>query len=98
MSQTERPTPDFEYGYTTVHEWDSESPISDTLVDLFEDVDEISLTEGELLYDVVDPDAMDQLFHDRCTEQSLSFEYQDCKVLVDGGGTIVVHPPFSPPE
>lgn len=100
MSQTERASAniDIEHGYMTVHDWESDSTLTRTILDLFREVEEIDLEgdDEDILYEVVDLESLDELFRSDQQDMSFTFVYQDCKVLIKGNGRILVHPPISP--
>jgi hypothetical protein len=57
-----------------------------------------SLAGDCILYDAVDPDALDRLFADRDAESTLSsgkvvFSLQGCRIEVRADGELVVHEP-----
>lgn len=73
---------------------DFESP-SIAVVSVVSDVVGADRSTAPVLYDVVDPDALDQLFHRRharSTELFVSFRYLDCMVTVRSTGEVTVRP------
>ncbi|NGM69309.1 hypothetical protein G6M89_09865 [Natronolimnobius sp. AArcel1] len=71
---------------------------SDSLVKRI--VDGVSVVHGtqpfhpaEPLYHAVDPDALQRLVEDpSTTDLEITFEYQACRVTVDGDGAVTVSP------
>lgn len=53
-------------------------------------------TQLELLYDIVDPDALDQLFHAQSglpqSDHRVIFTMEDCEVTVHASGKVAVTP------
>jgi hypothetical protein len=79
--------------------WD----VSTTIVKAVAKVTDCELLAGEpLLYDVVDPDALERLFSDRRGGSSLTngkvvFELRGCRVEVHADGDPVVYEPVEDP-
>lgn len=77
------------------NDWD----VSTTVVKAVAEVTDCELLAGEpVLYDVVDPDALDRLFADRrggttLTNGKVVFELRGCQVEVRAGGDLVVYEP-----
>jgi hypothetical protein len=69
-------------------------PVSDAVVEAVAAAAGVDPLELDvMLYEVVDPDALDRLFAgDRPTRGRIEFEMADFAVTVDAGRRVVVHP------
>lgn len=84
-------------GFRTTYDRSSGRPLSIVVVDAVEAALD-GATELEPLYDVVDPDALDQLFQPKSDGTprpggELTFAYNGCEVTVRAGGDVIVVPP-----
>lgn len=71
-------------------DWD----VSTTVVEAVNEViDGDLLTEGSVLYDVVDPDALNRIFEDRRGDGRIVFELRGCRVEVHADSDHVVYAP-----
>jgi len=74
-------------------DWDRREPVSHTVQAALSDVEECSATELDPLADYVDPDALEAFFAGTPAERgdrSLTFEYGEYTVHVDGTGRVIV--------
>jgi hypothetical protein len=83
--------------YRTVHNWKDEDSLSTTVIRTIEAVVGVQSTELPPLYDVVDPDALDQLFRPADTEQQrtpdrLTVHYAGFHATIHADGEIIFHP------
>lgn len=74
------------------------NPSTATILAVGEVTDADPLAEGPVLYDVVDPDALDHLFDDYHDERMrpvgrVTFELRGCRVEVRSDGDVVVFEP-----
>lgn len=75
--------------------WD----VSTTVVAAVGEVtDDDLLVDGRVLYDVVDPDALNHIFEDRHVGGRIVFELRGCRVEVRADGEVVVYEPDGPEE
>lgn len=81
-------------------DWD----VTTTIVKAVTEVTECDLLAGDpVLYDVIDPDALSQLFTDQNGDRSRTigkvvFELRGCRVEVHADGEHVVYEPVETPE
>lgn len=81
-------------------DWD----VTTTIVKAVTEVTDCDLFAGEpVLYDVIDPDALSQLFADRDGDETRTtgkvvFELRGCRVEVNADGEHVVYEPVESPE
>lgn len=83
--------------FRTTYDRSSETPLSIVVVDTVEAVLGETATL-EPLYEVVDPDALDQLFQPKADGTprpggELTFTYSGCEVIVRADGDVIVVPP-----
>lgn len=75
--------------------FDATESVSRTVVETLASVPEFDATAGAVLYDAVDPDALDDLFGDGPGEaaagRTVSFPVREYRVVVDPGSGVVVH-------
>ena len=74
-------------------DWDRREPVSHTVQAALSDVEDCSATELDPLAEYVDPDALEAFFAGTPAERanrSLTFEYDDHTVHVDGTGRVIV--------
>ncbi|MFC7256259.1 HalOD1 output domain-containing protein [Haloplanus litoreus] len=74
-------------------DWDRREPVSFTVQAALSDVEGCAPTDLDPLADYVDPDALEAFFTgtpDELAVRSLTFEYDDHTVHVDGAGQIIV--------
>lgn len=98
--QGDRDAPDKDVDATlfrTHHNWDETGGISATIIDAVAAIVGREPTSLQPLYEVVDPDALDDLLRSlHRTEMdgggSVNFSYNGCEVTVDADGTITVDP------
>jgi hypothetical protein len=83
---------------TTPHrsdiDWDRREPVSFAVQTALGDVEDCSAVELDPLADYVDPDALEAFFSGPSAEvatRSLSFEYEDHTVHVDGAGHVLIN-------
>ena len=77
----------------TVQTNSSDEDISETVVSAVADAKGVDPLDLDPLYDAIDPDALDSIFRHAgagSTVTKLSFEMEDCEVLVRGSGEVVV--------
>lgn len=84
-------------GFRTIHDRSSGRPLSIVVVDAVEAALD-GATTPEPLYDVVDPDALDQLFQPKSDGTprpggELTFAYSGCEITVRADGDVIVVPP-----
>lgn len=84
-------------GFRTTYNRSSGRPLSIVVVDAVEAALDRA-TELEPLYDIVDPDALDQLFQHKSDGTprpggELTFAYSGCEVTVRADGDVIVVPP-----
>lgn len=85
--------------YRVVHDPDSAAAVSTTVIHALADVMGVDVTDaGFVLYDSVDPDALDRIFAETVDGNSRSpghvaFLARDHRVTVYGSGQIVITPP-----
>ncbi|MFH5802130.1 HalOD1 output domain-containing protein [Haladaptatus sp. CMAA 1911] len=91
---------------TEVYAPDDTRPLSDAVLDAINHQTEKDLQKGEFrLYDHVNPDALDQLFHPHADERvAAMFSAGDLLIIIHGDGWIHIHvedknaaPPPPPP-
>lgn len=82
--------------YTFHHDWTGTIPLHYSVVS---GVGAVTNTEPHALpalYDVIDPDCLDQLFLSATEAQrsdlAISFRFADCAVRVDGTGEVTIRP------
>jgi hypothetical protein len=82
------------FPYRTTHNWETDDPITLTIVEAVEDLngDDESLPQ---LYDHINPDALEALLEpslggDPRPSVSVSFEYDDYEIFVAGSGDVVI--------
>ncbi|WP_251343844.1 HalOD1 output domain-containing protein [Haloplanus halophilus] len=74
-------------------DWDRREPVSFTVQAALGDVENCDPVDLDPLADYVDPDALEAFFRGtpaELSERSLTFEYEDHTVHVDGAGQVVV--------
>jgi hypothetical protein len=83
--------------YRTVHNWESKESLSTTFIHAIESVVGVQSTDLPPLYDVVDPDALDQLFEsedekEQRTAGRLTVHYAGFLATIHADGEISFHP------
>lgn len=80
--------------YVATHDWQSERPLTQTLLDALDEVPTISLEDEDALYESVDVEALEPLFQrgEAKPDAEVRFGFQDCLVVVTGDGTITIQP------
>jgi hypothetical protein len=79
--------------HRTEIDWDRREPVSVAVQVALSDVEECEPIELNPLADYIDPDALEAFFRgtpDELTTRSLTFEYGDHLVHVDGRGKVIV--------
>jgi hypothetical protein len=74
-------------------DWDRREPVSFTVQSALSEVEGRPSTELDPLADYVDPDALEAFFSGKPTElaaRTLTFEYEDHRIHVDGTGQVVI--------
>jgi len=74
-------------------DWDRREPVSHAVQAALSDVEDCSAMELDPLADYVDPDALEAFFTGEPAEltgRSLTFEYNEYTVHVDGAGHVLV--------
>ncbi len=84
--------------YRTSHDFGTPGSVSITVVETVSAVLEESPGTVEPLYDVVDPDALDDLFRPKAdgtprVRGAVTFTLDGCEVTVEGTGDVLVVPP-----
>ncbi|WP_255192886.1 HalOD1 output domain-containing protein [Natronobeatus ordinarius] len=77
------------------HDWDGDRSLAAAIVSAVADCSRKPPTELEVLYEVVDPDALDELFEPRSDDARrngghLWFQLDECAVTVSGDGFVTV--------
>lgn len=80
------------------HEYDSDRPLSTTVVSAVAEAKATDPTELPQLYDVIDPAALDAVFEPISPDRqrssgAISFEFADLSVTVTGEGEVYVRNP-----
>ena len=81
--------------FTTTHDWSGDVPLSTTILSLVTKATGLAPEELAPLNDIVDPDALDNLFAPRgCGTArpagAVSFEFEDLHVSIGRDGTVNV--------
>lgn len=79
--------------YDFTYEWDGDVPLSTWLVETVESLDDGLQSDGQTLFERIDPDSLDHLF--RCVgdwgprdEGVVSFPFSGFHVTVEAGGVV----------
>lgn len=81
----------------TVYHADGDESISTAVVRALEAVTNTPAEELPVLYDAVDPDALDALFRDRDTEALVQFEHDGYRITVTGDREVRLEKAMAPP-
>lgn len=88
--------------YRSIHDWDSDEPLSSTVMEAILALTGDEPASGPPLWETLDPDALDSLFSpDGREEQSsacLTFYHQRYRVTVQRDGHVLVYPPEESPQ
>lgn len=84
--------------YRIYRDWWADQPLSTAVVEAVATVTNTPVTEIDPLYEVVDPDALNDLYEPTSNGTSqrngyVSFSLQECDVTVFAGGRIELGPP-----
>jgi hypothetical protein len=83
--------------YHLHHDWTSSSPLSQTVTYVILALSGEEPSSGPPLSESVDPDALDQLFRNKCLDDRsndhLTFTHDGCTITVYRSGQVIAYPP-----